>query len=98
VEDEEVGEHARKETGTAIKESARSVPPEDEKVGAFVGKNNDAAEVTKAVVSSTLSLDEWGQKSRSVHPEVEKVGAFVGKDNDAAEVTDAVVSSTPSLD
>jgi hypothetical protein len=40
------------------------VHPEVENVGAFVGKDNDAAEDTDAVVSSMPSINKWVKVER----------------------------------
>jgi hypothetical protein len=75
-----VGALTRKETVGAMKESVRLVPPEDEKVGAFDGKENDAAEVTNAVMSSTPSLDKWVkvEGSKEQHDSSEKELEIIG--------------------
>jgi hypothetical protein len=79
-EHNEVGALARKETVRAMKESVRSVPAEDEKVGAFDGKENDAAEVTNAVMSRTPSLDKWVEikGSKEQHDSSEKECVVIG--------------------
>jgi hypothetical protein len=76
----ELGALAHKETVRATKESVRSVPAEDEKVGAFNSKENDAAEVTNAVMSSTPSLDKWVkvEGSKEQHDSSEKECAIIG--------------------
>ena len=75
-----MGTLACKETGTARKESIRSVPPEDKKMAAFDDKDNDAAEVTDAMGSSTPSLNLWDEieESEEQHESFEKEHAIIG--------------------
>jgi hypothetical protein len=71
---------ARKETVRAMKESVRSVPPENKKVGTCNGKENNAAEVTNAVMSRMPSLDKWIKikGSKEQHDSSEKECAIIG--------------------
>jgi hypothetical protein len=96
-EHNEVGTLASKETVRAMKESVRSVPPEDKKVGAFDGKENDAAEVISAVMSSTPSLDKWveveGSKEQndSSEKECESIGGEIIFESRADDETGGLV-------
>jgi hypothetical protein len=62
-----------------MKVSVRSVPLELEKVAAFDGKENDAAEVTNAVMSSMPSLGKWVEVegSKEQHDYSEKQCAII---------------------
>jgi hypothetical protein len=96
-EHNEVGALARKETVRAMKELVRLVPPEDKKVGTFDGKENNAAEVSNAVMSCTPSLDKWveveGSKEQnaSSEKECESIGGEIIFESRADDKTGGLV-------